>query len=80
MPDPVTPYGAAKAAAETAVRLLGPDAAVARTSLIIGNGQSEHERLAHALIAGTREGVLLTDDMRCPVHVEDLAAPLWELT
>lgn len=79
-PDPITPYGAAKAAAETAVRLLCPDAAVARTSLIIGNGQSEHERLAHALIAGTREGVLFTDDVRCPVHVEDLAAALWELT
>ncbi|MDT0547042.1 MULTISPECIES: sugar nucleotide-binding protein [Streptomyces] len=79
-PDPITPYGAAKAAAETAVRLLCPDAAVARTSLIIGNGQSEHERLAHALIAGTGEGVLFTDDVRCPVHVEDLAAALWELT
>ncbi|MGW4905666.1 SDR family oxidoreductase [Streptomyces sp. NPDC004270] len=79
-PDPITPYGAAKAAAETAVRLLCPDAAVARTSLIIGNGQSEHERLAHALIAGTREGVLFTDDVRCPVHADDLAAALWELT
>lgn len=78
-PDPITPYGAAKAAAETAVRLLCPDAAVARTSLIIGNGRSEHERLAHALIAGTRKGVLFTDDVRCPVHVEDLAAALWEL-
>lgn len=78
-PDPVTPYGAAKAAAETAVRLLCPDAAVARTSLIIGNGQSEHERLTHALIAGTRDGVLFSDDVRCPVHVEDLAAALWEL-
>ncbi|MEU6903490.1 SDR family oxidoreductase [Streptomyces virginiae] len=78
-PDPITPYGAAKAAAETAVRLLCPDAAVARTSLIIGNGRSEHERLAHALIAGTGKGVLFSDDVRCPVHVEDLAAALWEL-
>ncbi|MFE5494086.1 SDR family oxidoreductase [Streptomyces virginiae] len=78
-PDPITPYGAAKAAAETAVRLLCPDAAVARTSLIIGHGRSEHERLAHALIAGTRQGVLFTDDVRCPVHVEDLAAAFWEL-
>ncbi|NGO11526.1 sugar nucleotide-binding protein [Streptomyces sp. HC44] len=79
LPDPVTPYGAAKAAAETAVRLLTPDAAVARTSLIIGHGRSVHERTVHALAAGTRDGVLFTDDIRCPVHVDDLAAALWEI-
>lgn len=78
-PDPLTPYGAAKAAAETAVRLLCPDAAVIRTSLIIGHGQSEHERMVHALAAGTRKGALFTDDVRCPVYVADLAAALWEL-
>ncbi|MGW5332929.1 SDR family oxidoreductase [Streptomyces bauhiniae] len=78
-PDPITPYGAAKAAAETAVRLLCPGAAVVRTSLIVGNGRSGHERVAHALVAGAREGVLFSDDVRCPVHVEDLAAGLWEL-
>ncbi|MGW7486979.1 SDR family oxidoreductase [Streptomyces sp. NPDC054786] len=80
LPDPVTPYGAAKAAAETAVRLLAPTAAVARTSLIIGRGNSVHERMVHALAAGTDDGVLFTDDMRCPVHVEDLASALRELT
>ncbi|WFB89067.1 MULTISPECIES: sugar nucleotide-binding protein [Streptomyces] len=79
-PDPVTPYGAAKAAAETAVRLLSAGAVVARTSLIIGDGRSEHERLVHALAAGTRDGALYTDDVRCPIHVGDLAAALWELT
>ncbi|MDV9177499.1 sugar nucleotide-binding protein [Streptomyces sp. W16] len=78
-PDPVTPYGAAKAAAETAVRLLTPAAAVARTSLIIGNGGSAHERMVHELAAGARAGVLFTDVVRCPVHVEDLAAALLEL-
>ncbi len=79
LPDPVTPYGAAKATAETAVRLLAPAAAVARTSLIIGRGGSVHERMVHALAADTHDGVLFTDDIRCPVHVEDLAAALWEL-
>ncbi|MFF8603083.1 SDR family oxidoreductase [Streptomyces sp. NPDC015232] len=79
LPDPVTPYGSAKAAAETAVRLLHPDAVVARTSLIIGDGGSAHERIVHELAAGTREGALWTDDIRCPVHVADLAAALWEL-
>lgn len=62
------------------MRLLCPGAAVVRTSLIIGGGRSEHERLVHALIGGKRDGVLFTDDVRCPVHVRDLAAALWELT
>ncbi|WNI20097.1 SDR family oxidoreductase [Actinacidiphila sp. ITFR-21] len=79
LPDPLTPYGAAKAAAETAVRLAAPGAAVARTSLIIGQGQSEHERMVHGLAAGRRAGVLFSDDIRCPVHVADLAAALWEI-
>lgn len=33
----------------------------------------------HDLVAGTRSGVLFTDDVRCPVHVADLAAALLEL-
>ncbi|MEU2607736.1 SDR family oxidoreductase [Streptomyces albus] len=78
-PDPITPYGAAKAAGETAVRLLCPDAAVVRTSLIIGDGGSEHERVVHELAANEREGALFTDDIRCPIHVVDLAAGLWKL-
>ena len=36
LPDPVSPYGAAKAAAETAVAAVDPEAVVARTSLIMG--------------------------------------------
>ncbi|MGV9566011.1 SDR family oxidoreductase [Streptomyces sp. NPDC003480] len=79
LPDPVTPYGAAKAAAETGVRAVHPEAVVARTSLIIGHGRSVHEHAVHELAAGTRDGVLFTDDIRCPVHVEDLAAALLEL-
>lgn len=79
LPDPLTPYGAAKAAAETAVRIVSPDAAVARTSLIIGNGRSAHEQMVRDLADGTREGALFTDDIRCPVHVVDLAAALWEI-
>ncbi|MDQ0408812.1 hypothetical protein J2S50_007444 [Streptomyces sp. DSM 40167] len=66
LPDPVTPYGAAKAAAETAVRLLDEGAVVARTSLIIGDGRSEHERMVHALVAGTRDGALFTDESGAP--------------
>ncbi|WP_327580979.1 sugar nucleotide-binding protein [Nonomuraea sp. NBC_00507] len=79
VPDPVNPYGAAKAAAETAVRAILPDAAIARTSLIIGRGGSPHEAFVRALAAGRGDGVLFTDDVRCPVHVADLAAALVEL-
>jgi dTDP-4-dehydrorhamnose reductase len=78
-PDPVTPYGAAKAAAETAVKGITPGAIIARTSLIIGEGDSPHERLVHALASGTAAGSLYTDDVRCPVHVTDLATALLEL-
>jgi dTDP-4-dehydrorhamnose reductase len=78
-PDPTTPYGAAKAAAETAITAISPNAVIARTSLIIGDGGSVHERRVHAMAAGRTTGLLFTDDVRCPVHVTDLAAALLEL-
>jgi dTDP-4-dehydrorhamnose reductase len=78
-PDPVTAYGAAKAAAETAVKGITPEAVIARTSLIIGDGDSQHERLVHALAAGVARGALFTDEVRCPVAAIDLASALLEL-
>ena len=77
-PDPISPYGAAKAAAETVALAVCPDAIVARTSLILGDGASPHERLVHAL-AGGADGALFEDERRCPVHVVDLANALVEL-
>lgn len=79
LPDPVDRYGAAKAAAETAVRAVCPDAAVVRTSLVLGDGRSKHERFALDLATGRATGALFTDELRCPVHVADLAAALLEL-
>jgi dTDP-4-dehydrorhamnose reductase len=79
VPDPTTAYGAAKAAAETAIRGISPAAAIVRTSLIIGDGTSQHERFVHCLAAGAVAGILFTDVVRCPVHVADLAAALLEL-
>lgn len=79
VPDPVTPYGAAKAAAEVAVQVITPTALIARTSLIVGDGGSSHEALVHSLAAGREQGMLFTDDVRCPVHVSDLASALLEL-
>ncbi|GAA1674530.1 sugar nucleotide-binding protein [Kribbella yunnanensis] len=78
-PCPTNPYGAAKAAAETAIRAIHPNALIARTSLIVGSeGQSESERLTHAL-AGGAPGALFAENIRCPVHVTDLATALLEL-
>lgn len=78
-PDPVYPYGAAKAAAETAVRAVDPTAAVVRTSLILGDGRGQHEALTRDLISGRVRGALFTDMIRKPVHVDDLADALLEL-
>ncbi|TCB95297.1 NAD-dependent epimerase/dehydratase family protein [Micromonospora zingiberis] len=75
-PTPIFPYGAAKAAAETAVRALDPAAVLVRTSLILGPG-SPQIRLCLDALAG--RGVLFTDELRCPVDVGDLAAAVREL-
>jgi dTDP-4-dehydrorhamnose reductase len=79
LPDPVYRYGAAKAAAETAVRAVHPDAVVVRTSLILGDGRGQHETLTRDLISGRVSGVLFTDMIRIPLHVDDLADALLEL-
>jgi dTDP-4-dehydrorhamnose reductase len=79
LPDPVYRYGAAKAAAETAVKAIDPAAAIVRTSLILGYGRGVHEKLTRALIAGDATGMLFTDQVRKPIHVDDLAGALLEL-
>ncbi len=81
-PDPVSPYGEAKVAAEAAVLEVVGDAVVARTSLVLGPSAgrpSPMERLVHDLAAGRVDAALFTDDVRCAVHVSDLAAALLEL-
>lgn len=79
-PSPITPYGAAKAAAETAVAAIAPDAAIVRTSLILRRDPPDrHSRWALDLAAGHARGSLFTDEYRCPIPVEDLAAAVLEL-
>lgn len=51
-PSPVTPYGAAKAAAETAVSAIDQRAAIVRTSLIVGSdGNTPRESAVHEAVA-----------------------------
>lgn len=81
-PDAVEPYGRSKVAAEQAVLECAPGAAVVRTSLVLGTSAgrlSPTERLVHDLATGAREGALFTDDVKCPVHVDDLADALLEV-
>ena len=58
---------------------LDPSAVLARTSLIMGGPSAPMERRVLTLLSGRADGVLFDDDVRCPVHVEDLAAALLEL-
>jgi dTDP-4-dehydrorhamnose reductase len=78
-PSPVYPYGAAKAAAETAVRLVHPAAAVLRCSLIVGDAHSKQVRLCLDALSGVPGVAVFRDLIRCPVSVVDLAEAVLEL-
>lgn len=78
-PTPVHMYGAAKAAAETAVAAIMPSAPIVRTSLIIGDERSQQIQFVLGLLRGRLSGALFTDEFRRPVHVQDLAAAVLEL-
>ena len=79
-PSPITPYGASKAAAETAVSALMPHAALVRTSLIIDDDPPDnHSRMILDIAAGRRFDALFTDEIRCPIAAADLAAAVLEL-
>lgn len=78
LPSPVFAYGAAKAAAETAVRAIDPGAVLVRTSLIVGDERSKQIQLCLDALTGRMP--LFTDELRCPVDVADLAAAVLELT
>jgi dTDP-4-dehydrorhamnose reductase len=76
-PAPINPYGASKAAAEAVVQALCPAAAWVRTSLIYGAHEPDHSlRMARDFLTGERQGALFTDEIRCPVFVDDLARGL----
>jgi dTDP-4-dehydrorhamnose reductase len=79
-PRPLTDYGRAKADAERAVREACPDALIVRTSLLFGAAEpSGQERAVLDAAAGRTEMAFFADELRCPVHVADLAAALLEL-
>lgn len=81
-PNPVTEYGRSKAEAEAEVRASGAEAVSVRTSLIYG-WQPTLDRQSRWIIDSLRSGAplhLFTNELRCPIWVESLAAALLELT
>ncbi|HMQ33253.1 MAG TPA: sugar nucleotide-binding protein [Chloroflexaceae bacterium] len=79
-PAPISDYGRAKARAEALVAQAHPGAAIARTSLIYGfNPIDRISRFALDVAEGRSEARLFSDEYRCPIYVEDLAAALLEL-
>lgn len=79
-PSPITPYGRSKADAETLLAEWTPQAAIVRTSLIYGFDTPDHHTrwMLDTLHQGQRV-TLFTDERRCPIWVETLAAALLEL-
>jgi dTDP-4-dehydrorhamnose reductase len=79
-PSPITPYGAAKAAAERLVAEAHPAALIVRTSLIYGGiHPGPHEQLVLDALSGQADVAFYTDELRCPITVGDLAAALLEV-
>lgn len=79
-PLPVSPYGRHKAEAEARVVAACPDAALVRTSLVTWADPLDPRSawVADALRAGDAI-TLFTDELRCPVRLDDLAAQIWEV-
>lgn len=79
-PHPIMPYGRAKAIAEGVVNATCPEATIVRTSLIYGFRPPDPRTLW--VTDSLRQGqpiTLFTDEIRCPVWVDQLAAALLEL-
>lgn len=79
-PSPQSAYGRAKAAAEAEVEVAVPDAAIVRTSLMLTPETLDPRTqfVADALRAG-RPVDLYVDEIRMPVHRDDVADAMWRL-
>jgi len=80
-PAPITPYGRSKALAEAEVRASGAEAVIVRTSLIYG-WRPRLSRSVRWIVQSLQTGEpvrLFTDELRCPIWVESLAAAVVEL-
>jgi dTDP-4-dehydrorhamnose reductase len=76
-PSPLSAYGRAKAEAEALVTAADPGAVLVRTSLIYGGPGRPPAPPEQA--AADPGAAFHTDELRCPVQVDDLAGALVEL-
>lgn len=79
MPNPIVPYGTAKAIAEAGVTQANPEASIVRTSLIyspLAMPPSRHEQIALDAADGRNDMAFFVDEIRCPVLVDELAHAL----
>jgi dTDP-4-dehydrorhamnose reductase len=80
-PTPITPYGCSKALAEKEVQDSGAEAVIVRTSLVYG-WRPRMARQVRWIVDDLETGKpvrLFTDELRCPIWVESLAAVVIEL-
>ena len=75
-PNPITPYGVSKADAEKQVLASGANAVLVRTSLIYGFKPLDPR--TRSIMRGEMSR-LFTDELRCPVWVDNLVAALIEV-
>lgn len=75
-PNPITPYAVSKADAEKNVLASGANAVLVRTSLIYGFKPLDPR--TRSILRGEMPR-LFTDEMRCPIWVDNLTAALLEL-
>jgi dTDP-4-dehydrorhamnose reductase len=80
LPDPITPYGRAKADAEAIVQQ-HPNTVIVRTSLLYGLQQMDHgTRWMAAALAKGEPITLFNNQIRNPIWVNSLCRALLELT
>jgi dTDP-4-dehydrorhamnose reductase len=80
LPDPLIAYGVAKLRAEHEVAHAHPGALVVRTSLVYGTRhQGVIERDVEAAVTGRSSMAFFSDEVRCPIAGDDLAAGLVSL-
>jgi dTDP-4-dehydrorhamnose reductase len=79
-PDPVHDYGRWKAEAEAAALRAVPAAVVVRTSLLTCfEPLDPRSRWVADALRERRTITLFVDELRCPIHPDDLAGQLWEV-
>ncbi|MCZ6798970.1 MAG: SDR family oxidoreductase [Nitrospirae bacterium] len=79
-PKPLTAYGSIKAKTENTIQSLAPHSLIIRTSLLYGVHPNDH--VTNWLLDSIQQGKslhLFTDEIRCPIWVDNLSAALLEL-